>query len=340
MKVLHIVPSSVADPAMRFHGSTKDVACRVEYFRARGAAVTRMVVERGEESISAAASRADLAGYDVVLLDVPKSYPRALETLRARCGRARLLFRSINADFLHRVDLARASDFFWQKRGFLRKAFSALWKDVRALRRADGVLAITDADGTYWDRLGAAGKVSVAPFFLAEEYLEPAAPPAEKTDECVCLTAVVMNPLIVDASRRFARLVGRLGDARPEWTFSVTGEVAHDMPSRVKRLGLLASPREALRRARAVALLSDFGRGFKTKILDAALSRAYVLVTPGLHRRLPPEVLPFCFPVRPESADDFARALDLCRAPFPAGDPNAALRDRSFRSMDAALGAV
>ena len=108
--------------------------------------------------------------------------------------------------------------------------------------------------------------------------------------------------------------------------------------TRVFRTGLLDSPFEELDKARCVALFSDYGRGFKTKIMDAYHAKAYVLLTPGLYSRLPEEVLPFCMPVRHDSVEDFANALTRCLAPFPEVDINDKLRARAFRELDQVLG--
>ena len=98
-------------------------------------------------------------------------------------------------------------------------------------------------------------------------------------------------------------------------------------------MGVLDSPFEVIHRARAVAILSDYGRGFKTKIIEAIHARAYVLVTPSLLKRLPREVLPYCISVRKNSEEDFQRALDRCMEPYPGGDPNSAFRARAFEAM-------
>ena len=91
------------------------------------------------------------------------------------------------------------------------------------------------------------------------------------------------------------------------------------------------------KRARAIALLSDFGRGFKTKVLEAILAGCYVIVTPKLFKRTPPDLQPFCFPIPRGSAKSFEEALERCMAPFPEHRINDQLREQAYRIMDELL---
>jgi hypothetical protein len=70
-----------------------------------------------------------------------------------------------------------------------------------------------------------------------------------------------------------------------------------DLADRIQLTGVLDSPYGILTESRAVALLSDYGFGFKTKFLESIMSRCYVLVTKGMHKRIPPKVRQFCFVV-------------------------------------------
>jgi len=70
-----------------------------------------------------------------------------------------------------------------------------------------------------------------------------------------------------------------------------------DLTDRIQLTGVLDSPDGIPAESRAVALLSDYGFGFKTKFLEAIMSRCHVLVTKGMYKRIPPEVRQFCFVV-------------------------------------------
>ena len=148
----------------------------------------------------------------------------------------------------------------------------------------------------------------------------------------------------LDAAQGFSRCVRSLGST--SWRFALTGstrvadrwkavtETHVRVDERIERLGYLEDPFELLGRARAVALLSDLGFGFKTKILDAIESGCWVLTTRRLRRRLPEEVRPWCLEVDPDCGHSFRAALDRALQPVPGGQPNAELRKRAFQVLD------
>ena len=119
------------------------------------------------------------------------------------------------------------------------------------------------------------------------------------------------------------RAVESLGERGDGWQFMVTGEVPDHVRAagagRVEFVGLQASPFDAIKPARAVALMSDLGRGFKTKIIESILSRNFVLVTANLFARLPDAVRPFCLLVDPDRPTTFAAALKRCLGPLMSG---------------------
>ena len=248
-----------------------------------------------------------------------------------------MLFRAHNAEALHRLDWLRAS-IGWSDRLRLgvRAARAAVKDLVTVHAAAHAVLSISEADTRqYWQRLGAGPRVVTVPYFLPHaRQLDT----KEKEDVCVCVGALAENPLVLDAVQNFCKLVEAAGPQLSQWRFALIGSSAPTCNAdRVQTLGLVDSPFEALERARAVALLSDYGRGFKTKILEALHARCRVLVAPALYRRLPPQVQPFCIAVRTDSPGAFRAALERCREPWPAGDANEALRREAFAALDALL---
>jgi glycosyltransferase involved in cell wall biosynthesis len=180
------------------------------------------------------------------------------------------------------------------------------------------------------------------PYFLPASYDRDERLIKDKKSQCVCMmsTTLATLPFLLDAAKRFVNAVNMLGRECPEWSFYITGDFpAHvlTLPGRVKRTGFLENPFEILAESRAVALLSDYGFGFKTKLLDAIKYKCYVLVTKGLYRRLPSEVQPYCIVVDPSSANSFRGALERCVQPYPEGDPNELFRSQAFAALDELL---
>lgn len=336
-KVLHIIPISAANERLRFLGSTKDFRCRTHYFQARGIEYLELLVQRRTLDIIRRVARLNLPTFDTIILDIPKAYPLVLRYLRIVAPHAQLLFRSHNAEFPHRLEWMRASHGAVPKLRCAGHALTGLVKDILSLRYADYVLPICDADARqYWCRLGDQKKILNLPFFLTPEFTPIPCFPFQKKNFCVCITSVQINPLVLDAARNFIHFVRNLGNRHPEWRFSLTGNVEelNGIPPRVESTGILSSPYDILQQAKAVAILSDYGRGFKTKILEAIAANAYVLMTPKLYARQPEPVRPYCVPVAHGDQAAFERALEHCLEPFPGGDPNKVLRDEAFRALD------
>ena len=137
---------------------------------------------------------------------------------------------------------------------------------------------------------------------------------------------------------RFVRASGVGGGGG--WRFDAVGDVSREISGHpsftaaVRRLGVVDDLVAELCDASAVAVLSDYGRGFKTKILDAILCGCWVLASPRLVARLPDEVRPFCIAVDP--TDDAAARDALARSlvPPPTGTPNSSLRTQAFEALD------
>jgi hypothetical protein len=80
--------------------------------------------------------------------------------------------------------------------------------------------------------------------------------------------------------------------------------------------------------------MSDLGRGFKTKILDAIMSDCFVILTEESYMRLPVEVMPYCVPYNP-TRESFEAVLEKIDRPFPQKfNLNQHLKDQAYQSMD------
>lgn len=346
MRALHVFFSSVNKPQHRFLGTTKDIRGRTQYFASRGVEVQELILKvREEKYFSSGLARVDLSNFDVVVVE-GTYFPATVRKIKESHPQTRVLMRGINAEILHWLHSAEAALRFdtWKRVLFdLKGTIDFGSKDILCARRADHILAIADWETRhYWSALSPRARVTTVPYFLPEGYLDDI--PAARTRElrCVCMMTTKANrPFLVDAARNFYRLVNRLKEARPEWSFAITGDFHRDrLPPcpRVEVKGFLENPLELLAESRAVALLSDYGFGFKTKLLEAICCGCRVLVTRGLHDRLPGAVKPWSIVVDPTSVESFEEALAEARTPLPAGDPNAELRKENFEALDGILG--
>ena len=341
LRVLYVTKKSVRDKGLFFHGSTKDRYSRIEYFRERGIPYVEYHCRPDDKTLWKDLERFGLKGFGAVLIDIPGAFLFTIRHIKKAHPKIKVIFRSHNAEFLHRLDWARACQKWGLKLSYFRAAFQNLIKDSLLTRFADAVLPISDWDCRgYWKKIGGLRNSLCVPYYLSRIYLKTQNH-LPKQNICVCFGSAAGGPLTHDAIREFDYLVSNLKGRLPGWRFVLTGENKMDTPVRppVENIGFLSSPQPLLAKARVVAVLSSYGRGFKTKILDVIAAKAFVLVPPKLYERLPEVVRPFCLVVRPGSVEDFVKALRLSEErAFPPGNPNIELKNEAFAAMDKALG--
>jgi SAM-dependent methyltransferase len=351
--ILHVVPDSINNTRKIFIGSTKDVLGRSEYFDARPHCVRQFVsVGRSDDEVLAMLGDADLRECRAVLFEY-EMYVRSLAFLKQNYPGIGRLVRAHNANLPHLVDqfhgklrmiedrretdLARATS-------AIHLALARFRLDGQCAELADAILPIChwEADH-YWGQLTAAEKVVTVPYFVPRPFVEQI-PSRPRRNVCLFAmgTGSSMAALLYDAGRNAVELVNALpADVAAEWDFQITGNLKPPdvlgALGRLKPTGLVASPLPLLAEARAVAIPSDLGMGFKTKILEAILAGCWVLVTEEVHARLPEAVRPWCLLLDPRSPARFAETLHQCAGPPPSGDPNARLRDEAFRGLDRVL---
>lgn len=351
--LLHVVPDSINNTGKIFIGSTKDVMGRAEYFAARGHSVRRFVsVGRSDEGTLAMLRAAELDDCQAVLFEY-EMYVRSLDFLRQNHPRIRRIVRAHNANLPHLVDQfrgrlrmiqARQEADFAQATSAIHLALARFRLDCACAELADAILPICrwEADH-YWGQLTAAEKVVNVPYFVPHRFVEGIPTRPRRNVLLFAMgTGSAMSPLLYDAGRNAVELVNALPAAvAAEWDFRITGNLKPPdvlgPRGRLKATGLLASPLPLLAEARAVAIPSDLGMGFKTKILEAILAGCWVLVTDEVHGRLPEAIRPWCLVVDPHSPAQFAETLRQCVASPPSGDPNALLREEAFRALDRVL---
>lgn len=361
--VLHIVQESVKNPRHEFLGSVKDTVGHAEYFTDRGWELVTVHAEgRSDQKVLESVQALDLGRFAVALFELPL-YPRTQKYLRTHAPHIRILVRPINAEFLHQLHLFRAHmryPFARDRRDQLvhdlTTAVRRLWLDVICAWRADMVLSISDWETDhYWRWIVGRRRVRTLPYFTPAR-LTARVPQRPKALLCVCplSTAKSIRPFPLDGLLTFSKLVRTyLLKPRPVWRFAMTGSTtvttvfsgsltSHlNVTPELEQHGFLDDPYELLAEARCVAVLSNFGYGIKTKILDAIAARCWVLVFPTLYARLPTEVRPFCQVVERMHASSFSEALERSvSAPYPESDPNDQFRQRSYAVLDEVTGAA
>ena len=351
-KVLHLVPANLNLPELKYHGSTKDIRGRTEYFVARALSADEFCLHREDRVASESMGLfhdevRDLRKYEVIIVDIPGTFPKLIATLKRLAPNARVLFRAHNAEYFHRMDYFRAETASSRRLKYLFAAIRGLIGDLRMVHSADAILSISTWDTeNYWRKLaalsGQKSKIIDVPYFLPDSLL-PTRKPGAKENICVCLGVPHKpSPLIRDSLTRFVESVEKLpSDVRASWRFTATGHPVEYIGSSkaIEFLGFLETPFDALLGGRAMCLLSDLGRGFKTKILDAAVSDAFTIVPRELYGRLPVLAKPVCIELESVDSSGLEEALMAASKEFPSTDVNRRFRDLAFSSLDSVFGA-
>lgn len=341
-RVLHVFMEMYTLPEHLFLGATKDIRGRTEYFKVRNISYDEFLVDRKDNYRRHIADRLKhkLYEYSAVILETTFS-PDAVSFIRHHAPNTKVVVRSHNAELLHRWDWIRATKPWRYSARLLARPMRNFLFDYSCGKRADYVLSIDRWETNhYWMRFTDESKLKHVPFFLPEPYLLEVPANASKELKCINFTSSIPNPLIIDATRNFIGAVRNLNDRCKEWSFCITGDqgkLSADSCRRIQWTGYLESPYKVLAESQAMALLSDYGYGFKTKILEAITAKAYILMTRGLYRRMPDEVRPYCIPVDIRSIGSFENALEQCRKSYPDGDPNRKFRDQAFAALDEVL---
>lgn len=340
---MHVIPDSVQDPAQRYLGSTKDAFGRTEYFISRDIDYVELFVKNRKDSdLRNQLTRYNLKEFSAVIIELPV-YPKSIKFLKKKYPSLKVYVRAINAEFYHDWHYVYASLKYRHLRLAIKYGLLSvlrLYKDVVCARYADATLSITEWESrNYWQYIVNKRKLATVPYFVPSTYNSDIVLHS-KEKLCVCLQSTIQNPFLEDAAVNFNDAINKLHYASPDWEFCITGaELDSDAPrtERLKATGLLESPFEILKRCRAVALLSDYGFGFKTKILEAIQHRCFVLVTAGLYQRLPGQIQRYCLVVDLSDPDSFEAALAKCLVEFPVVDVNALIREEAFNNLDALL---
>ncbi len=342
MKILHVIPDSIYDPKQLYLGSTKDIRGRTEYFMERGISCDELPAKskQGYTEELSRLSEKDLRQYNAIVLEMTFS-PTAIKYIKKKSPHSLVLVRSHNAELLHRWDWTRAQGLTGKGLRSLRHTFINAKYDYLSGKFADFVISISHWENEhYWKHIVDKSKLKYVPFFLPESYNALMPKGIQKKMQCVNFTASAPNPLIAHATTNFIKAVENLEAEYNDWKFYITGNQSTykiRTPERIKWTGFLEYPYRTLSESKAMVLLSDYGYGFKTKILEAVLSGTYIIMTKRLHDRMPEELHHYCIPVDTNSKASFREALEQCSRPFPEGNPNIELRKQAFSALDEIL---
>lgn len=339
LRILHIYKKGYTKVQQHYLGSVKDIRSRTEYFLERGIEYKELFVSgkfHKHEDLECIFS-IPLSNFDAVILEMTFS-PSILILIRRIVPNMILMVRSHNAELLHRIHWAKARGLSASAARFIFQALKNFALDLACSRLADFILPISQWEANiYWKRFAPLKKIKYVPFYLPHSYLNNLKPNQKKIKLCVNFGSSLNNPIIADATNNFISAVSSLDSDFNDWEFISTGAKPSQMlfdSTRIRWRGVISNPYTVLRPARVIAILSDYGMGFKTKILEAISARCFVIMPYALYSRQPMEVRPYCIPINLRSKGSFKKALAMCCDDFPSGDPNLLLRKKAFSALD------
>jgi hypothetical protein len=337
--ILHVYKKSYHNPEHHYLGATKDIMARKEYFKYRNISTVDILVKEKtryghalETSVKINWSRCD-----AVILEMTFS-PKAIHLIRNKAPQAKVLVRSHNAELLHRLNWAYTQGLSKKGLRYFAQAGKYFLCDLKCGSNADAILSIDEWESKkYWPHLSKKDNVKYLPFYLTKSYENQLVSNNIKHNYCVNFTSSSMNPIIRDSTLNFVDLIKRIDGKSKDWKFFITGDSKKlnlKLPNHVVATGWLDTPYSILKKAKAITLLSDYGYGFKTKILEAIVSKVYVIMTSGLYNRVPLDIKPYCIPVDIKSPETFLHAIEKSKEPFPSGNPNILRRQTAYKVLD------
>jgi hypothetical protein len=353
MKVLHILPNRFFRPEWTMLGSTKDMFGRIQFFYDRGIDFDIFAHVKNWIRLSDDLSFHELNGYSHIVVEHTYAL-KDFEYIKNRWPSARLIVRAHQSEILHREDFLTAVRAIKAGPKAEKEAIHSLQiyrdREEGAARFADTILSIEPHESEqYWRSLGFNGRFLFAPYFLPTAYVQQVcftASPQQngRKKQIVCVGSSHPGPLIVAMIQGFEQAVSSLENSvLPDWRFLVTGPWQEGSGHsgrgrRVEHLGSVDDLFGLLKESRAIAVMSALGRGFKTKVLDAIMTGAWVILVPELYHRLPEPIRPFCIVLR-QRHDALAEAVaEIEKRQWPTENPNETLRSLSYEALDSAFG--
>lgn len=346
MKVLHIVPAQAALPSFRYLGSTKDFLNRWDYFQDRGIDHEVLFHAKSAELAIEGTRQLPLEEFTHVVIE-KAIYPAFVRHLRSRWPHLKLIYRSQNAELPHRMDYVKSA---WRAKRevgtVMKTGMIYIHREWSTLSKLDEVWSISPAEmGWYWRMMGLSGQARLVPFFLPRTYLKEIPAPAPARKICLCMTSSHAGPVAREAIRGFFEWMEGEKDNLGDWKFVVTAKPeSRDIPIPDSlrdhvEYEYYKTPYEGLAQARVVAMLSEAGRGFKTKLLEAVLCGASLVAPKELFDRLPESIQAYTKVVSKSKKGSLLGALDALWAEArPTEGVNEALRRQAYEAMDLTFG--
>ncbi len=270
-----------------------------------------------------------------VLIEYSK-WPDIVRQIKKKHPKVGVHVRTHNAEayqYFHRHTGAGLKDYanpqLWHQ------CMSIIWRDTRCRQAADTLLGINDWDDAhYWQWLPGKALIRYLPYYSPWPYLRSEVEPQPWNLRVPAILSMGGNfdpsgmANVANLNRLATKLPRILGN---RWSFLLTWwsqwhQKVPKVSEPVEVLRDCQEPWDLLCRVRAVAVLTPFGFGFKTTILDGLAAGCHVIVHPKLAKRLPLQVQQLCLICDPSRDEDIIKLADSFSTPPVDHDINERFR--------------
>jgi glycosyltransferase involved in cell wall biosynthesis len=340
-KILHIFPGSSAKRYI-YSGGSKGINIFNNFFDSENILKNDLVVNKKSDfALLKKLLTYDLSNYSHALIHYPM-FPLSAIYIKFKNPKVKIIIRSHNAEFPHWLQHA-----YLELRGFrLKRSLSCFFTSIRNGYGeiilgilANHILAITEWEqNVYWRRrVTSPNKILYAPYFI--DVTNKDLPQNDRKNLCICLMSPNHSSFLEDAAKNFYSAVSRL-DNHENWFFAITGDGykhSHDN-NNIEELGFVDNIKNLLRTASAIAVLTEYGYGFKTKVLEAAAEGCWSIVPENTIPLIPKNIRPFCIPVNIKSSESFIEALNQAQGPLPSFEnQNNKLKSHFIKALNNSL---
>ncbi len=232
-------------------------------------------------------------------------WPELLAKVKTQYPRVKLIVRTHNAEayhYFHRKIVGSRREYANVTKW--RHCIQLARRDARSRRVADTLLGISEWDNNnYWRWLRGKANLRYLPYFSPWPYLRPnvEAKPWSSRPPVVVSMGGNFDPSGIANYRNFDLLATRLPRVMAEkWSYVLTWwsqwhpEKVPKVSEEVKIMRECREPWDLLCQSRALAVLTPFGFGFKTTVVDGLAAGCHVIIHPKLADRLPQQVKELC----------------------------------------------
>lgn len=329
-------------------GSVKDMSARRLFFEKHDIELDVIsVAGRNDKVCLTQLKSLDLTSFTHLLFEYNR-YPKSQKWIKSSFPNIVIIVRAHNAEFPHAIDKARAifrNKFFMSRKAKIKvlcivllRSVKTLYLDFMTARSCDHLLSCSLSDTeTYWSRIRWPRKaLTIGTYSTMDLESNLAKEPLKKKRNRVCLMGGVLRSEFNDFSyiQFLQHVANQPTDLKPTFKLMYSGD--YGVPeflefSHVRKLDISLSLPKLMNSFDILVICGDFGRGIKTKILDAMACGKLVLVGPKVWQRLDPTLRPHCAFYDGTNAD-FWRQLEMLRTSEQYGSEQSIASHNEYRS--------